>query len=130
VFDWSLNPEGAGFATTSTSYVNMMRVNPAGQARFLYDGETEREIIVAVLAEVSGGIGDVRLTCADTSEVETLAVIATTPTWHFDSIALPVDDPSEPTWLRGGTFSDIEIEARKDTSGTLTVYAVAIGESG
>lgn len=125
LFDWSTED---GYVTTSASWVNMFHVNPSMQARAPF-GETTRTVQVAVLAKVStGGNCVVRLTSAATSDWVETPFTADVPTWVEGSFDIGAENPEAAAWLRSGDH-EVEIEAIS-ASGTLTVYAIVVGESG
>lgn len=125
IFDWHLT---TGLTISSSTFTNMLRLNPTCQTRHLHAGETSRTCRWAVYAAASASAGEVRLTSSITGGTSTISVNSAVPAWYSSTIAVATDDMSSAGWIRGSRET-VTVE-RRATSGNITVYGVCIGERG
>lgn len=134
LFNWSRGYSGGvQNATTTYAALHPDGIKPAIQTRYMYDGEATRDCSIAVMAYVSGGTGNVRVTMTN-GDVRTFNITNTgTPAWSTtQSILVSTDDPS--LWdtgggIRGGTRDEINIEFRAGAGETIRLFAVSIWDA-
>lgn len=130
LLDWwrtdGVQPTGDTFTGVSNIFV----VDPPVIARHLYDGETTREVAVAVMAGCFD-TAQVRLTGSETGVPCTLNFSSATPTWVTGTLEIATEDvPNLATnaGIRSGTRDQLIIEGIASV-GNISVFGIAIGES-
>lgn len=112
------------WSTASASYVDTPVAGLEILERHLYAGDAAGvDGTARVRAWVSGGTGDVQIVTSDGAV--SVAVSATTPTWHTLTPDIAAEDMSAADGRRGGVDL-LTVQARKSGGGTLYIAGIGV----
>lgn len=129
LFSW-YNPNGiTSTASSAPGTGNVLAIDIPVNARHLYNGQTTRDMAVAVYAKATGGgaSGRVKFTASKTADTETLTV--TSVDWYTGTLSCTTEDLSQPAALRSSTRERIRVEIWKTAGTSITIYGICIGEA-